>query len=139
MANDGCVKPTHATCPLSNSEPDASGWGQVQQNKKRLIDANALMDEFRAYMVERYDREKCFSEENCKTCDRPCLWWREVNEAPTVDAVEVVRCKDCKFCRTFYPIKEIDKEAIQVWYCDLYRCNRKPDEFCSDGERREGE
>jgi hypothetical protein len=54
----------------------------------------------------------------------------------TVDAVEVVRCKDCKYCRTFYPIKEIGKDAIQVWYCDLYRCNRKTDEFCSDGERR---
>ena len=54
----------------------------------------------------------------------------------TKEIVEVVRCKDCKFCRTFYPIKEIDKEAIQVWYCDLYRCNRKPDEFCSDGERK---
>ena len=55
------------------------------------------------------------------------------------DAVKVVRCKDCKYCRTFYPVKEIGKEAIQVWYCDLYRCNRKTDEFCSDGERREGE
>lgn len=53
--------------------------------------------------------------------------------------LQVVRCKNCKYCRTFYPVKEIGKEAIQVWYCDLYRCNRKPDEFCSDGERREGE
>ncbi len=52
---------------------------------------------------------------------------------------EVVRCNACKHCRTFYPVKEIGKEAIQVWYCDLYRCNRKTDEFCSDGERREGE
>ena len=48
-----------------------------------------------------------------------------------------VLCKDCKSCRTFYPIKEIDKEAVQVWYCDLYRCNCKPDDFCSYGERRE--
>ena len=62
-------------------------------NEKRLIDVDALKQEFRAYMVERYDREKCFSEENCKTCDRPCLWWRKVNEAPTVDAVEVVHGK----------------------------------------------
>ena len=61
------------------------------ENEKRLIDANALMDEFRAYMVDRYDSEKCISEENCKACDSPCLWWRKVNEAPTVDAVEVVR------------------------------------------------
>lgn len=51
--------------------------------------------------------------------------------------VEVVRCKDCRFCRTFFPEKQIGKEARRVWYCDLYRCNRKTDEYCSDGERRE--
>lgn len=51
--------------------------------------------------------------------------------------VEVVRCKDCRFCRTFFPEKQIGKEARQVWYCDLYRCDRKTDEYCSDGERRE--
>ena len=35
--SDGCIKPTYATCPMANTEPDASGWGQV--NEKRLIDA----------------------------------------------------------------------------------------------------
>ena len=59
-------------------------------NEKRLIYANALMDAFRSYMVERYDREKCVSEENCKTCENSCLWRRIVSVAPTVDAVEVV-------------------------------------------------
>lgn len=55
----------------------------------------------------------------------------------SVDAVEVVQCEDCKFCRTFFPEKQIGKEARQVWYCDLYRCNRKTNEYCSDGEKRE--
>ena len=55
----------------------------------RLIDAKALMDAFRTYMVERHDREKCISEENCKTCDRSCLWRSVVSVAPTVDAVPV--------------------------------------------------
>ena len=58
-------------------------------NEKRLIDANALMDAFRGYMVERYDKEKCVSEENCKTCEASCLWRKIVSVAPTVDAVEV--------------------------------------------------
>ena len=58
--------------------------------KKRLVDANALMDAFRKYMVERHDRDRCASEENCKVCDRPCLWQKVVRTAPTVDAVEVV-------------------------------------------------
>ena len=59
------------------------------QNKKRLIDANALMDAFRSYMVDRYDSERCVSEENCKTCENLCLWRKIVSVAPTVDAVEV--------------------------------------------------
>ena len=59
----------------------------------RLIDAKALMDAFRTYMAERFDREKCISEENCKTCDRSCLWRSVVSAAPTVDAVPVSELK----------------------------------------------
>ena len=55
----------------------------------RLIDAEAVMDAFGTYMVERHDREKCASEENCKTCDKPCLWRSIVSVAPTVDAVPI--------------------------------------------------
>lgn len=50
----------------------------------RLIDADALMDAFRRYMAEKFDREKCVSEENCKTCESGCLWRKIVNNAPTV-------------------------------------------------------
>ena len=57
---------------------------------RRLIDANALKDDFRRYMADRYDRERCVSEENCITCGRVCLFQRTINNAPTVDAVEVV-------------------------------------------------
>ena len=59
-------------------------------NEKRLIDANALKDDFRRYMADRYDSERCVSEENCITCGRVCLFQRTINNAPTVDAVEVV-------------------------------------------------
>ena len=59
-------------------------------NEKRLIDSNELMAEFRRYMVERYDSERCVSEENCKTCEKSCLWRKIISVAPTVDAVEVV-------------------------------------------------
>ena len=62
-------------------------------NEKRLIDSKALMDAFRTYMVERYDRQKCVSEENCKACDKPCLWRSIVSVASTVDAVPVSELK----------------------------------------------
>ena len=98
----------------------------------RLIDAKALMDAFRTYMAERFDREKCISEENCKTCDRSCLWRSVVSAAPTVDAVEVVRCWQCKHC---------DPENH---HCDHHMgtaapLRRKPDDFCSYGERKDGD
>ena len=53
------------------------------------IEREALMDAFRGYMVEQYDREKCVSEENCKTCERGCLWRKIVNNAPTIEAEPV--------------------------------------------------
>ena len=75
-------------------------------NEKRLIDANALMDAFREYMMDRYDKEKCVSEENCKTCEHSCLWRKIVSASPIVDAVEVVHgywishyaYNDCSVC-----------------------------------------
>lgn len=95
--------------------------------EKRLIDANALYDKVeQKYKVSSGRMHSGYREFLDMICD-----------APTVDAVEVVRCKDCRFCRTFFPEKQIGKEARRVWYCDLYRCNRKADEYCSDGERRE--
>ena len=52
-----------------------------------------------------------------------------VDDAPTVDAVKVVRCKDCKHYRT-------------RWYgfCELIEnenIHREDNDFCSWGERRE--
>ena len=73
-------------------------------NEKRLIDADALMDSFREYMVERYDKEKCVSEENCKTCDKPCLWRKIVRSAPTVSAVEVKRGRWGKYGKSLHEI-----------------------------------
>ena len=54
-----------------------------------------------------------------------------VNDAPTVDAVPVVRCRECKHC---------DPEN---YHCDhpmstAAPLRRKPDDFCSYGERKRG-
>lgn len=100
--------------------------------EKRLIDANARIEEIRKAYCTNCDN---YNGVRCRSC-----WVDDgigfLEDAPTVDAVEVVRCKDCKHCDTFYPRKEIGKEPTQVWYCDRYRCHREPDDFCSYGERR---
>ena len=102
-------------------------------NEKRLIDASAF-----AEALENGDTDVC---ETYLDCYCECGFSRKaiediVDRIPTVDAVEVVRCKDCKH------------------YIDgrCYIANRKPqfsykmplhicqaDDFCSHGERREGE
>ena len=106
-------------------------------NEVRLIDANALMDSFRRYIAERHDRERCVSEENCNTCERECLWRRVVKNAPTVDAVEVVRCKDCKHWKCWRSSGEgtgdcnLD-EGYQTLATQHY-------DYCSYGERKDNE
>ena len=51
---------------------------------------------------------------------------KQISEAPTVDAVPVVRCWKCKH----YDGK---------WLCKISGVpSRKPDDFCSYGERKEG-
>ena len=100
-------------------------------NEKRLIDANALMDAFRSHMVKKYDRNKCTLEENCKTCEPGCLWRKIVSVTPTVDAVEVVRCKECKHRYT---------ASSGVIFCQQHlTMSANDDDFCSYGERKDNE
>lgn len=56
-------------------------------------------------------------------------------EVPGVDAVKVVRCKDCKYCRTYY-----HGENMPFSYaCDkLYlTSDLSSDDYCSRGVRKE--
>lgn len=67
------------------------------------------------------------------------LWGKEwdkalalqmVRDAPTIDAVEVVRCRDCKHWDN-----EDDAQRCSYTHNGLHWA--KPDDFCSYGERRE--
>ena len=56
-----------------------------------------------------------------------------LREAPTVDAVEVVRCRDCKF-------GDWDSEPNDAMVCMRTKDGfwRSGNDFCSFGERKEG-
>ncbi len=60
-----------------------------------------------------------------------------VSKQPTADAVEVVRCEKCEYCKVSYPAKEIGKEAIEGYFCNLFQKYMLPTDFCSYGERKE--
>ena len=101
-------------------------------NEKRLIDANALkqmFDEREADDVELYGGVhiiECFPADDAKEI---------VDQMPTVDAVEVVRCKDCKH---FCPYEGEEHKGDCAELVGLESCVYE-DDFCFYGERREGE
>lgn len=65
-------------------------------------------------------------------------WDKAINEAisiiekiPSEDVVPVVRCKDCKYCSSYY-----DSDR----YCDMFDFEPPSDDFyCRDGERKDDE
>lgn len=78
----------------------------------RLIDADALDP----YFYEHCDDNAMVGAKNA------------LDEMPTIDAVPVVRCKDCKYW---------ERDAIfkDGWCRGKQQGN--PEWFCADGERRE--
>lgn len=61
-------------------------------SKKRLIDANSLLDEFlKKYTEMERDGNLVFA-----ACEIKQDFADMISNFQTVDAVEVVRCKDCK-------------------------------------------
>ena len=86
----------------------------------RLIDANALL---------RHKRKMSGAEFGGEFWDEAVLA-SDIKSAPTVDAVEVVRCKDCLYSRERYG----HLECIHgVSYRNTWN---KPDFFCAYGERK---
>lgn len=84
----------------------------------RLIDADALL---------RHNRKMSGADFGGEFWDEAVLA-SDIKNAPTVDAVEVVRCRDCK----------------NIMFSDCYgECGKghmgivRPDDFCSYGERKE--
>lgn len=84
---------------------------------------------------------------HCKECPSDCgacdlVYGKDdmcglIDQAPTIDAVPVVRCKDCKWFA--------DNNGGEWYGCQMYQViwitpedAPKPDDFCSYGERREG-
>ena len=89
------------------------------------------------------DREKTASEkrlidyyylaEKIECPGVPLVYWDDIESAPTVDAVEVVRCREC----VGRPFWEEDHNGVPVCLLSgLYV--RSEDDFCSYGERKEG-
>ena len=59
---------------------------------------------------------------------------KEIDKAPTIDAVPVVRCKDCKH---YKPQKKSAHWENRTNYCNrIVTIKTQPYDFCSHGERK---
>ena len=84
-----------------------------QSSEKRLIDYY--------YLAEKIE---CPGE--------PLVYWYDIEAAPTVDAVPVVRCRECNK-------GEIDDPDFpDEYYCHAGCGWNKGDFYCAYGERKEG-
>lgn len=96
----------------------------------RLIDANALISKMVNEPVKAVDGVDFDTEWFTRIADTAVQFTDMVKNAPTVDAVPVCRCKDCKWCE--YPVHNSTKYG-----CKLFDRCVKPDWFCADGKRKE--
>lgn len=91
----------------------------------RLIDADAFKDYIDCGHL-RPPTEVCFSEWD--VCDM-------IDKRPTIDAIEVVRCRECEYWKCNPNTKNYGV-CRKVSYDDFEVVMEK-DDFCSYGERKE--
>ena len=92
----------------------------------RLIDADSLQ--------RRICGAKCGCEyEDCWN-EEGCVYDHFISNSHTIDAVPVVRCEKCVHYEMGVCLKIYDDGAASRYAWQ----ERKPDDFCSYGERKEG-
>ena len=87
-------------------------------SRLNLIDKDALMDKISVF----FERNEELINPSVMDCVEEII-----EQAESVDAVEVVRCKDCK--------KYIKDFSLDL--CSLLHLTKGDDFYCADGERRE--
>ena len=89
----------------------------------------------RSYLVGGYDVRKVteYDESGCGV-DYKAVPVDVINQAPAVDAIEVVRCKDCIHCGR----SPFGYSPTMGW-CKLRGEHRRYDYFCASGAKMDGE
>ena len=91
----------------------------------RLIDADAAIKAMNTVEIHFWE----YAEDGVEKCVNI------LHNAPTADAVEVVRCNDCQKCL-------IDNSKMELHLCmkrPSFPVRVKLDDFCSYGERKDGD
>ena len=124
---------------------------QKEEPMVRLIDADALLDDAMDRYCKECDKRKGIKngeyriiydigEAPCRACEVDDMK-AELEDAPTIDAVQVVRCKDCKHKPSGTGANH-DLEfpdGVCPCQCEDFWYSWKPNDdwFCASGERKE--
>ena len=97
--------------------------------ERRLIDANALLKSFDVTWMIEYDETGCGMK-------RKAIPIKTIEEAPTIDAVPVVRCRECKHHRNRgCPMRSLDvMPGGRLYVVD----NTDDNGFCYKGAKMDG-
>lgn len=90
----------------------------------RPIDADKLVRDH-GFFIEDEDGFP-----TCVVCET------DIRHYPTIDAVPVVRCKECKYYKPGKYFKDINFCHRLPYYAEKGGLNVADDDFCSYGERR---
>ena len=100
------------------TEMDVSG---KQSSEKRLIDYY--------YLAEKIE---CPGE--------PLVYWYDIEAAPTVDAVPVVRCRECKHWKpSGSKAGNSFSDMEYIGGCEFTNYYRSESDFCSYGKRKDSD
>lgn len=118
--------------------------------KKRLIDANELVDAIEDidwyHVNKRGKLVDGANPANNTPIYKAFDIYNAINNAPTVDAVEVVRCKDCMWARSKDHREPTDTPRELICQCPKHHYIPAPwgarlavnsDDFCAYGERKD--
>lgn len=101
---------------------------EMAKNDKRLIDANAFLKDILTAGIGKTIIE--YSESNIGYM---------IRERPTVDAVEVVRCRNCKHWKpSGSKAGNSFSDMEYIGGCEFTKYYRRESDFCSWGKLKEG-
>lgn len=93
----------------------------------RLIDADKLLEIYKKWIPQLSSKEDEGDRRGVETCISV------LEDMQTVDAVPVVRCRECKHYEIHKP------KVLENCERNGYIIPMKPDDFCFYGERKDGD
>lgn len=101
----------------------------------RLIDADAMIAEYTPFIKNAYETNDVLQYTACRNAVYV------LKNAPTIDAVPVVRCGECKWARELDRAEPYEAAYMDecLWCTRFAREGVMPRQFCDEGERKESD